>query len=53
MSDDDNPFGNLEFVPRPESADPENMWDQLVDLCQNEDDLEALIQMRAEAEGWA
>jgi len=41
-----------EIVDRPDSEEPEDMWDFLVDLCQNEDDLEALIQMRAEAEGW-
>jgi hypothetical protein len=53
MSDDESPIVSSEIVDRPDSEEPEDMWDFLVDLCQNDDDLEALIQMRAEAEGWA
>ena len=46
------PFINeLRFVPRPAEADPDTMWDQLVDLCEHDDDLEALFDMMDQAEG--
>jgi hypothetical protein len=49
MSGDESPFWDMGWVDRPESADPETMWDQLVDLCEHPDDLEALMTMRDEA----
>jgi hypothetical protein len=39
---DESPFISMEEVERPLSADREDMWDALVDLCQTDADFEAV-----------
>lgn len=47
---DESPFLSMEEVERPLAADREDMWDQLVDMCEGRDaDFGAVMAMYEEA----
>jgi hypothetical protein len=46
---DENPIISMEIVERPFTAASEDMWDQLVDLCETDADFEAVVALYDQA----